>query len=595
MATYTAPVDDLRFVLQELNGAGQRFQELPGFEEASDDLIDAILEEAAKVCENELFPCNQNGDEQGAQFDNGKVTLPGGYADAYKALTEGGWTALSCDPKYGGQGLPETVKFAVEEMVISANMSLSLIPGLTHGAYRALNGFASDELKDRYLPKMVSGEWTGTMCLTESHCGTDLGLMRSRAEPQDDGSYSITGTKIFITGGEQDVTDNIVHLVLAKIPGGPKGIKGVSLFLVPKFLPDADGNPGEYNHTNCGSIEKKMGIKGTPACVMNFENSKGWLVGEENRGMRAMFAMMNHERLWVGMQGLSIAEVAYQNATAYAKDRLQGRSPTGPVNTDGPADPIIVHPDVRRMLMTTRAHLEGCRALYTGVALTIDTAERHPDPEVRAAADKRVALLTPVIKAYLSDMGLDAAVASQQVLGGHGYIREWGMEQYVRDARIAQIYEGTNGVQAMDLVGRKLPMEGGQVMRDYLAEMRNFSASAADDERMREFTLPLDNALKDLEAAFEWLLERAASDAAAAGSAAVDFLKLAGLTGVAHMWAAMAGIALDKVEGDNTGFYARKLTLARYYMQRLLPQTTSLLAAIRSGSELMMELEAEAF
>ncbi|MEM7406683.1 MAG: acyl-CoA dehydrogenase C-terminal domain-containing protein [Pseudomonadota bacterium] len=595
MATYSAPVDDLRFVLNELHDAGSRFAALPGFEDATQDLTDAVLGEAAKVCENVLFPSNQNGDETGARFDNGKVTLPEGFAEGYKALTDGGWTALSCDPAFGGQGLPETVKFVVEEMVVSANMALSLIPGLTHGAYRALRGFASDDLKNRYLPKMVSGEWTGTMCLTESHCGTDLGLMRSRAEPQDDGTYRITGQKIFITGGEQDITDNIVHLVLAKIPGGPSGIKGVSLFLVPKFLPDADGNPGAYNHTNCGSIEKKMGIKGAPACVMNFDNSVGWLVGEENRGMRAMFAMMNHERLWVGMQGLAIAEAAYQSAAAYAKDRLQGRSPTGPVNADGPADPIIVHPDVRRMLMTARAHLEGCRALYVGVSLQIDEADRHPDPEIRGAADKRVALMTPIIKAYLSDMGLDAAVACQQVLGGHGYIREWGMEQYVRDARIAQIYEGTNGVQAMDLVGRKLAMDGGQVMRDYLSEMRAFADAHKDDDRMNEFVMPLEAAIDALEEAFEWLLEQAARDPAAPGAAATDFLKLMGHTGVAHMWAGMAAVSLDKVEGDNTGFYARKLTLARYFMQRLLPETTSLIAAIRSGSDLLMALDAEAF
>jgi len=397
MATYTAPVDDLRFVLHELHDATGQFAELPGFEEASVDLIDAVLGEAGKVCENVLFATNQSGDEIGAQWNDGAVTLPAGYAEAYKALTEGGWTSLSCDPEFGGQGLPETMKFVVEEMVVSSNMALSLIPGLTHGAYRALNGFANDELKQRYLPKMVSGQWAGTMCLTEAHCGTDLGLMRSRAESQADGSYKISGQKIFITGGDQDLTENIVHLVLAKIPGGPNGIKGVSLFLVPKFLPDTNNDPGDYNNTNCGSIEKKMGIKGAPACVMNFDGSTGWLVGEENRGVRAMFAMMNHERLWVGMQGLAVAETAYQNAAAYAKERLQGRSPSGPVNTDGPADPIIVHPDVRRMLMTARAQIEGARALYIGVSLSIDKADRHPNTAVREAADKRVALMTPIM------------------------------------------------------------------------------------------------------------------------------------------------------------------------------------------------------
>lgn len=595
MATYRAPVDDLRFVLHELHDAEAKFAELPGFEEANVELMDAVLEEAGKVCENVLFPHNQEGDEVGAKWHDGKVTLPEGYARGYQALTEGGWTSLSCDPEFGGQGLPETIKFVVEEMVVSSNMALSLIPGLTHGAYRALRGFASDELKQQYLPKMVSGQWAGTMCLTEAHSGTDLGLMRTCAEPQDDGSYRLSGQKIFITGGDQDLTENIVHLVLAKVAGGPSGIKGVSLFLVPKFLPDADNNPGEYNETNCGSIENKMGIKGAPACVMNFDGSVGWLVGEENRGVRAMFAMMNHERLWVGMQGLAVAETAYQNAAAYAKDRLQGRSPTGPVNTEGPADPIIVHPDVRRMLMTARAQIEGSRALYAGVSLSIDIADRHPDLEVRTAAEKRIALMTPVIKAYLSDMGLESAINCQQVLGGHGYIREWGMEQYVRDARIAQIYEGTNGVQAMDLVGRKLPMDGGQVMRDYLSELRAFSDGHTSNSQMTEFLQPFDAAVDVLESSFEWLMEAAQNDPAAVGAAATDFLKLMGLTSVGHMWAGMAAVSLDKIDGDNTGFYGRKITLARFFMQRLLPQTNSLAAAVRSGSELLMALEAEAF
>jgi alkylation response protein AidB-like acyl-CoA dehydrogenase len=595
MAIYTAPVEDMRFILNELHGAQARFAELPGFEEATSDLLDVILEEAAKVCENELLASNQSGDEQGAIWKDGKVSVPSGYAAGYQALTEGGWTSLSCDPEFGGQGLPETIKFVVEEMVVSSNMALSLLPGLTHGAYRAIKGFASDELKARYLPKMVSGQWAGTMCLTESHCGTDLGLMRSRAEPRGDGTYAITGTKIFITGGDQDLTENIVHLVLAKVPGGPPGIKGVSLFLVPKYLPDADNSPGEYNLTHCDSIEKKMGIKGAPTCVMNFEGSVGWLVGEENRGMRAMFAMMNHERLWVGMQGLAIGESAYQNAAAYAKDRLQGRSPSGPQNADGPADPIIVHPDVRRMLMTTRAQIEAARALYIDVALTIDTADRHPDADKRARADKRVALMTPVIKAFLSDLGLDSAVSCQQVFGGHGYIREWGMEQYVRDARIAQIYEGTNGVQAMDLVGRKLAMDGGEVMRDYLAELRAFVVSKSADARLLQYLDPLRAAIDVLEECFEWLLEAGRTDPAAVGAAAVDFLKLMGLTGSAHMWAKMAAASIDRTDGDNTGFYQRKLALASYFMSRILPQTSSLAAAVKSGPELLMALEAEAF
>ncbi|NKC16034.1 MAG: acyl-CoA dehydrogenase [Gammaproteobacteria bacterium] len=595
MATYAAPVRDLRFVLHEMLDVSNAFSELEGLEAVSDDLLDAILEEAGKLCENVLFPLYQKGDEAGCTLAHAQVTSPPGFADAYKALTEGGWTALSCAPEYGGQGLPETVKFAVEEMICSANMALSLYPGLTHGAYRALTGYASAAIKDFYLPKMVSGEWSGTMCLTESHCGTDLGLMRTRAEPQDDGSFLISGTKIFITGGEQDFTDNIIHLVLAKIPGGPPGIRGVSLFLVPKFLPDADGDPGARNPVFCGALEKKMGIKGASTCVMNFEGARGWLVGEQNKGMRAMFSMMNHERLWVGMQGLSLGVTAYQSAAEYAKERVQGRSPSGPVNAQGSADPIIVHPDVRRMLMTTRAYMEGGRALYLWVASQLDRAAHHPDPQVRAAGDKRVALLTPVVKAFLSDVGTESAIACQQVFGGHGYIREWGMEQIVRDARITQIYEGTNGVQAMDLVGRKLPMEGGAVMRDYLDELRAAADSHAGTAAMVEFIAPFRSALARLEEAFDWLMERAATDPSAPGASATEFLRLMGLTGLAHMWVAAAATALEKMEGDNTGFYAAKLTTARFFMQRLLPQGMALLASIRAGSESLMALEAEAF
>jgi alkylation response protein AidB-like acyl-CoA dehydrogenase len=594
MPSYAPPVRDLNFVLNELLDAPEMLKGLPGCEEVSADLIEAILEEAGKVCENELWPTYQNGDA-GCVFDNGTVTTPEGFKAAYKALSEGGWMSLSCDPKYGGQGLPETVKFAVEEMVCSANVALSLYPGLTAGAYRALNGFASESLKDRYLPKLVSGEWTGTMCLTESHCGTDLGLMRSRAVPQDDDTFSITGTKIFITGGEQDLTDNIIHLVLAKLPDAPTGSRGISLFLVPKFLPDTNGNPGTRNGAVCGSIEKKMGIKGASTCVMNFDGAVGWMVGEPNRGLNAMFAMMNHERLWVGLQGLSVAETAYQNAVSYARDRLQGRSPLGPQNAEGPADPIIVHPDVRRMLMTTRAYIEGARALYLSTALLIDRSDRHPDTQVRAESHKQVALLTPIIKAFLSDIGSECANTCQQVFGGHGYIHEWGMEQLVRDARIAQIYEGTNGVQAMDLVSRKLPLEGGDVMRRYLESLREFDRTHRETPGMPEFLNPMMASVDRLEEAFEWLMNSAATDPAAAGSAAVDFLRLMGMTEMGHMWAAMAERALASLEGDNSGFYANKLNTARFFMNRLLPQTLALLEAIRSGSDLLMAMDAEAF
>ncbi|MCG8693835.1 MAG: acyl-CoA dehydrogenase family protein, partial [Minwuiales bacterium] len=456
MPTYEAPIEDFKFVLHELLQI-ERYSNLPGFEEATPDLVDAILEEGGKFMSEVVAPLNQVGDSEGCTWNDGEVTTPTGFKEAYKAYCEAGWGGLTAEPDYGGQGLPHVIGFAFNEMGSAANQSFSMYPGLSHGAYEAILAHGTEEQKQTYLPKIVEGTWTGTMNLTEPHCGTDLGLMRTKAEPQDDGSYSVTGTKIFISAGEHDMSENIIHLVLAKIPGGPEGIRGVSLFIVPKFLINDDGSLGERNAVKCGSIEHKMGIHGNSTCVMNYDGAVGYLIGEPHRGMRAMFTMMNAARLGVGIQGLSQSVVAYQNAVTYAKDRVQGRSISGAKAPEKAADPIIVHPDVRRMLMTIRAFNEGARALALWTGLNIDFAHKHPDPQARKDAEDLVALITPMIKSYLTDMGYECATMAQQVYGGHGYIKEWGMEQFVRDARSTQIYEGANGIQALDLVGRKLP------------------------------------------------------------------------------------------------------------------------------------------
>ncbi|MCW8891639.1 MAG: acyl-CoA dehydrogenase family protein, partial [Sedimenticola sp.] len=438
MPSYKAPIRDLQFVFHELHQADETLSSLPGFDEVSPDLVDAILEEGAKVCEEVIQPINQSGDLEGCQFDNGIVTTPTGFKAAYQTYIEGGWPSLAADPELGGQGLPETISFMLEEMLCSANVSFSLYPGLTRGAINSINAHATDALKAQYLPKMVEGTWSGTMCLTEPHCGTDLGLVRTKAVPKDDDSYAISGTKIFITGGDQDLTENIIHLVLARLPDAPEGVRGISLFLVPKFMPDTNNEPGESNGVTCGSIEHKMGIKASATCVMNFDDAIGYLVGPANKGLACMFTMMNSERLAIGMQGLGLGETAYQNAVEYAKERLQSRSATGTKAPEKPADPLLVHPDIRRMLLTTRAYNEGCRALAVWTAMNIDLSHKHPEAEKREEADDYVALITPIIKAFFSDYGYETTTLCQQVLGGHGYIQEWGMEQYVRDARIAQ-------------------------------------------------------------------------------------------------------------------------------------------------------------
>ncbi len=594
MPSYTAPLRDMRFVLNEVVGLG-RLTALPGCEDIAPDLLDPILEEAAKLCQEVLHPLNRSGDEEGCRYENGVVRTPSGFPEAYRMMREGGWTALNCDPAYGGQGLPKTVNLLFEEMMCSSNLSFGMYPGLSHGAYSALHAHGSEALKSLYLPKLVSGEWSGTMCLTEPQCGTDLGLIRTRASRADDGSYRITGTKIFISAGEQDLTENIVHLVLAKLPDAPPGVRGISLFVVPKFLPDASGHPGPRNGVMCGSIEHKMGIRASATCMMHFEDAQGWLVGEPHKGLRAMFTMMNEERLSVGIQGLGLAEISYQNAAAYAKERLQGRALGGTRYPDKPADPIIVHPDVRRMLLTMRAYVEGCRALGLMVALEHDVSVRSADPVARQEAEDAVALLTPIVKALFTDMGTEAANLGMQVLGGHGYIREWGLEQFVRDARIAQIYEGTNGVQALDLVGRKLPAHAGRYLRRFFHPVLAYIEAAGEDEAMAEFILPLSKAFGRLQQCTAEVARRGMGDPFEAGAVATDYLRLFGLTALGYVWARMAQVALAHLDGEDAAFYRAKLATARFFFARILPQTSSLSAAVMAGGETLRALEDAAF
>ncbi|WP_424933283.1 acyl-CoA dehydrogenase C-terminal domain-containing protein [Amaricoccus macauensis] len=596
MASYTAPLRDMRFVYHELLGCDD-LAELPGYEEFTADLVDPVLEEAAKICADVLHPINRSGDEEGCTLENGVVRTPKGFQEAYKLFREGGWTALKCDPDYGGQGAPAALDTLIMEMICSANFSFGMYPGLSHGAYNALHMHGSQDLKDTYLPKLVDGTWSGTMCLTEPHCGTDLGLLRTRAIPSDDGSYRITGTKIFISAGEHDLTENILHLVLAKLPDAPKGSRGISLFLVPKFLPDDQGAPGVRNGVQCQSLEHKMGIKASATCVLNFDEAKGWLVGQPHRGLPAMFTMMNTARLGVGVQGLGIAEASYQGAAAYARERVQGRSLSGTKAPDKAADPIIVHPDVRRMLMIQRATTEGCRALAAWVARALDEQDRHPDPEVRKASEDFVGLMTPIVKALFTDMGFDNANLGVQVLGGHGYIREYGMEQYVRDARIAQIYEGTNGIQALDLVGRKMGQNGGRRLRRFFHPVSEYIEAKSKDEELAPFVGPLAKSFGRLQQATAQVARTGMADPDEAGAAATDYLRLFGLTALAYLWTRMAETAqLKLTEGDDPdGFYAAKIATARFYMERVLPQSGALLSQIMAGGGSMMALDEAAF
>jgi alkylation response protein AidB-like acyl-CoA dehydrogenase len=595
MAVYKAPLKDIQFVLNEVLDVSS-LARLPGYEDATPDTVQAVLEEAGKLCENVLFPLNRSGDEEGCHYENGVVRTPKGFKEAYDQFREGGWTAMTCDPEYGGQGLPATVGFAIQEMITAANQAFGMYPGLSHGAYEALSRHGSDALKKLYLPKLTAGTWSGTMCLTEPQCGTDLGMIRTRAEPNADGSYAITGTKIFISAGEHDLTENIVHLVLARLPDAPGGTKGISLFIVPKFLPKADGSVGERNGIRCGALEHKMGIRANATCVMNMDSARGWLVGEPNKGMNAMFVMMNAARLGVGMQGLGIAECAYQSSVAYARDRLQSRSLTGPKNAAGPADPIIVHPDVRRMLLTQKSFTEAARALALWVGMLIDEAHRHPDAEKREAADDLIQMLTPIIKAYFTDMGSECANLAVQTYGGHGFIREHGVEQLVRDARITQLYEGTNGIQALDLVGRKLPMKGGRAAQRLLGLMSAFIAENKADEKMKEFVEPLEKALGRVQDAALFLMQNAMKNPDEAGAAATDLLRLMALTAMTYMWNRIA-IAAHKglARGTDNAFYEAKLATARFYIARVLPQSTALNHQIKAGAATLMAIPAEAF
>jgi alkylation response protein AidB-like acyl-CoA dehydrogenase len=597
MPSYKAPIRDTQFILNEVLDISQ-YASLGGFADATPDLVSAILEEGAKFVEEITQPLNLSGDEHGCvRHADGSVTTPSGFKAAYDQLVEAGWGGLAADPAYGGQGLPHVVANAFEEFMISANMAFTMYIGLTQGAIAAITAVGSDEQKSTFIPQMVAGTWSGTMNLTEPHCGTDLGLLRTRAEPQADGSYQITGTKIFISAGEHDLTENIIHLVLAKMPDSPDSVRGISLFVVPKFLVNADGSLGERNTVTCGSLEEKMGIHGNSTCVMNYDGAIGYLIGERDKGMRAMFVMMNAARLGVGMQGLAQSEVAYQNAVAYAQDRLQGRSLTGPKNADGQADPIIVHPDVRRMLLNVKAFNEGARALALWGALQVDLTHCAETEEQRQEADDLIGLLTPVIKGYFTDKGYENATNAQQCLGGHGYIREWGLEQFVRDARIAMIYEGTNGIQALDLVGRKLARHGGRALRTYVGKIKTYIELHRDTQGMDEFVGPLEVALEDLQKSTSWLMANAMTNADNAGAASMPYLYLMGIMSLGFMWAQIAEAALKSLASGaaDADFYENKLRTARYFFSHMLPETVIHRTRVEAGSKNLMEMDAQAF
>ncbi len=593
MPVYNAPTKDTQFILHDVLKISQ--SDIPGYDELEAEFTGAVLEEAGKVASNVLHPLNVVGDTEGCRLENGIVYTPTGFKDAFEQMKEGGWTGLDMPEEYGGQNMPYVMGTAVGEMFSGANQAFVMYQGLTHGAASAILAHGTDEQKNKYLPNMVSCEWTGTMNLTEPHCGTDLGLMRTKAEPQGDGSYKISGQKIFISAGDHDMADNIIHLVLAKIPGGPEGIKGVSLFIVPKFIVNEDGSLGERNGVSVGKIEEKMGIHGNSTCVMNYDEATGWLLGEEHKGMRAMFTMMNEARLGVGMQGLSQAEAAYQNALEYAKDRLQGRDVTGVKNPDGPADPLIVHPDIRRNLMDQKSFTEGARTFILWGATMIDKAHRSGDKD----ADGLISLLTPVIKGFLTDEGYNMTVQAQQVYGGHGYIEEWGMSQYTRDARIAMIYEGANGVQALDLVGRKLAQDGGKHVMAFFEMVKTFCKEngGKDEAYDKAFIEPLKAASKDLQAAGMYFMQEGMKNPNNALSGSYDFMHMFGHVCLGLMWAQMAKAAQDALDGgaSDKEFYETKINTGRFYMARRLPATAMHLARIQTGADTVMALDAANF
>ena len=596
MGQYTAPVRDMQFVLHELLHVEDELKQLPAHADIDTDIINQVLEEGGKFTSHVLFPLNHSGDREGCHYNKADqtVTTPAGFKAAYQQYIAAGWPALSCDPAFGGQGLPLVINNSFYEMMNSSNQAWTMYPGLSHGAYECIHEHGTDEQKALYLPKLISGEWTGTMCLTEAHCGTDLGLLRSKAEPNADGSYRITGNKIFISAGEHDITQNIVHLVLARLPDAPAGSKGISLFIVPKFLPQADGSLGARNPISCGAIEEKLGIHGNATCQMNLDGASGWLIGAPHKGLQAMFVFMNAARLGVGMQGLGLTEVAYQNAVTYAKDRIQMRSLSGIKAPDQAADPIIVHPDVRRMLLTARAYAEGARAFCSYVALQLDKELNHPDEAVRKDCAGQVALLTPIVKAFITDNAWIATSECLQVYGGHGYISEWGMEQYVRDARINMIYEGTNTIQSLDLLGRKILIDNGAKLRKFGAQVQAFVEENGMNEAMNEFITPLADLGEKVSKLTMEIGMKAFQNQDEAGAAAVPYLRVVGHMVYAYFFARMAKIALEKQDSTDT-FYKAKLATARFYFARLLPETATLIRQARSGSASLMALDADLF
>ena len=596
MAQYTPPLRDMQFVMHEVLNVVDELKLLPAHADIDADTINAVLEEGGKFAAEVTQPLNQSGDQEGCKLDKTthEVTAPKGFKEAYQQYVEGGWPSLSCDPAYGGQGLPLLVNQALYEMLNAANQAWTMYPGLSHGAYEALHAHGTDEQKKLYLPKLTSGKWTGTMCLTEAHCGTDLGMLRSKAEPLPDGTYRITGNKIFISSGEHDMASNIVHLVLARLPDAPQGSKGISLFVVPKFLVNADGSLGARNPIFCGALEHKMGIHGNATSQINIDGAIGTLVGQPHKGLAAMFVMMNAARLGVGMQGLGLTEVAYQNAVNYAKDRIQMRSLSGPKAPDKPADPIIVHPDVRKMLLTARAYAEGGRALSIWTALMIDKELASPDEDVKKDAADMVALVTPIVKAFLTDNAWIATSHCMQVYGGHGYIAEWGMEQFVRDSRINMIYEGTNTIQSLDLLGRKVLADNGAKLKKFGKIVQAFIEDEGTNEAMQEFVNPLAELGDKVTKLTTELGMKAFQNPDEVGAAAVDYLRICGHLVFAYFWARMAKVALEK-QGSGDPFYKAKLATARFYFAKLLPETASLIRTARAGAKPLMDIEEALF
>ncbi len=596
MPEYKAPLRDVKFVLQELLECESHYKRL-GYDEASIDMIDAIMSEAGKFTEQVVAPLNQIGDQQGCTWDNGFVKTPDGFKEAYQQYVEGGWPTLSQSEKYGGQGLPHSLNITVSELILGANHSFAMYPGLSHGASATIEAHGTEAQKDMFLPKLVEGSWTGTMCLTEPHCGTDLGMLRTKAELNDDGTYSLTGTKIFISSGDHDMSDNIIHIVIARIPGSPAGTKGISLFVVPKFSINADGTEGERNGVNCGSIEHKMGINGNATCVINFDGATGYLLGEVNRGLNCMFTFMNAARIGVSNEGVGSAEAAFQGALAYAKDRLQMRSLTGPKNPDGPADPIIVHPDVRRMLLTQKSIAEGGRAFVAYLAQLVDIGHAEKDEAVKQNAEAKLSLLTPIAKAFLSELGFEATSHGVQIFGGHGFIKEWGMEQLMRDTKITCIYEGTTGIQALDLLGRKVLGSKGELLKPFAGEVTQFCKENYDNPKMAEFIQPIIAYSKEWQSLTELVAGKAMKNPDEVGGASVDYLMFAGYVTLAYFWAKSAKVALDKLDSsdEDAAFYQAKVQTAQFYFQRMLPRAKGHAACMENGVDSMMAMNADSF